>query len=88
MRLSQQAVQLVPTWRDAVEGPVYTGMQAQIQGWVGNTDAAIEQLTAVMKQAGAPSYGELKFDPSWDALREDPRFAGLIAAAAKPIKIE
>ena len=88
LRLSQQAVQLVPTWRDAVEGPVYTGMQAQIQGWVGNTDAAIEQLTAVMKQAGAPSYGELKFDPSWDALREDPRFAGLIAAAARPIKIE
>ncbi len=88
LRASQRAVQLVPSWRDAVEGPGYAGMQAMIQAWVGNKDAAIEQLTAVMKQAGAPSYGELKLDPGWDELRDDPRFAGLIAEAAKPLKIE
>jgi hypothetical protein len=63
-------------------------MQAMVQAWVGNKDAAIEQLTGLMKQAGSPSYGELKFDPGWDDLRQDPRFAGLIADAAKPIKID
>jgi serine/threonine protein kinase/tetratricopeptide (TPR) repeat protein len=88
LRASQQAVQLVPSWRDAVEGPSYASMQAMVQAWVGNKDAAIEQLTALMKQAGSPSYGELKFDPGWDDLRQDPRFAALIADAAKPIKID
>ncbi|HEX4665603.1 MAG TPA: protein kinase [Chthoniobacterales bacterium] len=88
LRASQQAVQLVPSWRDAVEGPGYAAMQAMVQAWVGNKEAAIEQLTALMKQAGSPSYGELKFDPDWDDLRQDPRFAELIAEAAKPIKIE
>ena len=88
LRKIQQAVQLVPSWRDATEGPAYAGMQAQIQAWVGNKDAAIEQLSGLLKQAGAPSYGELKFDPGWDDLRGDQRFDGLIAQAAKPVNLE
>lgn len=88
LRRSQEAVQLVPSWRDAVEGPAYASMQALIQAWVGNRDAAIEQLAAVMKQAGAPSYGELKLDPNWDELRGDPRFEKLILEAQKPIQVE
>ena len=56
----QRAVHLIPSWRDAMEGPAYASMQAQIQAWVGNKEAAIEQLGTVVKQAGGPSYGELK----------------------------
>ncbi len=88
LETGQQAVQLVPTWRDAAEGPHYAAMQAQIQAWLGNTEAAIEQLTALMKQPAGPSYGDLKFNPSWDALRGDPRFAGLLAEAQKPITLQ
>jgi serine/threonine protein kinase/tetratricopeptide (TPR) repeat protein len=88
LRASQQAVQLVPSWRDAAEGPGYASMQAQIQAWVGNKDAAIDQLTAVVKQAAGTSYGELKLDPAWDDLRGDPRFEKLIAEAKQPIPID
>ena len=88
LRTIQQAVQLIPSWRDATEGPAYAAMQAQIQAWVGNKDAAIEQLSGLLKQAAAPTYGELKFDPGWDDLRNDQRFEELIAQAAKPVTLE
>jgi len=88
LRTIQQAVQLIPSWRDATEGPAYAAMQAQIQAWVGNKDAAIEQLSGLLKQAAAPTYGDLKFDPGWDDLRNDQRFEELIAQAAKPVTLE
>jgi tetratricopeptide (TPR) repeat protein len=88
LRTIQQAVHLIPSWRDAMEGPAYASMQAQIQAWVGNKDAAIEQLRSVVKQPGGPSYGELKLDPGWDDLRADPRFEPLIAEAKQPIPID
>jgi eukaryotic-like serine/threonine-protein kinase len=88
LRTIQRAVHLIPSWRDAMEGPAYASMQAQIQAWLGDKDAAIEQLAKVLKQAGGPSYGELKLDPSWDVLRGDPRFAELIAEAKQPIPID
>ncbi len=88
LRVAQEAVQLVPIWRDATEGPRYAAMQAQIQAWLGNKEAAIEQLTAVVKLPAGPSYGDLKFNPSWDELRDDPRFALLLAEAQKPITLQ
>ncbi|MGH8095205.1 MAG: TPR end-of-group domain-containing protein [Chthoniobacterales bacterium] len=77
-------MQLIPTWRDATEGPLYATMQAQIHAWLGDRDAAIEQLARLVKLPAGPSYGELKLDPSWDDLRADPRFEGLLAEAARP----
>jgi hypothetical protein len=71
-----------------MEGPAYASMQAQVQAWIGNKDAAIEQLSALVRQASGPSYGELKLDPGWDDLRGDPRFEQLIAQAAKPVSLD
>ncbi len=88
LRWSQQAVQLVPTWRDAVDGPMIAGVQAQVQAWVGEKEKAINQLAKIVKRPGGPTYGELKLDPSWDDLRGHPRFAEIIAEAAKPIVFE
>ena len=88
LRLSQRSVQLVPSWRDAMEGPSYASMQAMINAWVGETDIAIQQLGGIVKQASGPSYGELKFDPGWDDLRSDPRFEELTAEAAKPVAFD
>jgi hypothetical protein len=34
------------------------------------------------------SAGELKLNPLWDELRNDPRFDKIIAEAAKPIKLD
>jgi tetratricopeptide (TPR) repeat protein len=88
LRVSHQYIQLVPSWRDATDGPVYATMQAQIQALVGDKEAAMKQLTGLVRQTGGPSYGELKFDPSWENLREDPRFAELVGQAAKPIALD
>jgi serine/threonine protein kinase/tetratricopeptide (TPR) repeat protein len=88
LRASQRSVELVPSWRDAAEGPFYANMQAQTLAWVGDKDAALKQLAAVVKLPGGPSFGELKLDPSWDELRGDPRFDALIAEAAHPISLD
>ncbi len=87
LRASQQSVELVPSWRDATEGPFYANMQAQILAWVGDKDAALKQLSGVVKLPAGPSFGELKLDPSWDDLRGDPRFDELIEEAAQPVPI-
>ncbi|MEO8044836.1 MAG: protein kinase [Spartobacteria bacterium] len=88
LRAGQQAVQMVPTWRDAAEGPDYAIMQAQILARLGEKDAAIELLTPLVKQPSGPNYGNLKLDPNWDALRGDPRFEELILEVRKPIPLD
>jgi hypothetical protein len=60
---------------------------AQICAWTGERDLAIEQLEALAKIPGGPSYGELRLSPVWDPLRGDPRFEKIIAESAKPIKL-
>jgi eukaryotic-like serine/threonine-protein kinase len=88
LRTSQRSVELIPSWRDAAEGPFYANMQAQTLAWVGDKDAALKQLTSVVKLPGGPSFGELKLDPSWDELRGDPRFDKLVAETAQPIPLD
>ena len=48
----------------------------------GRTELALEQLEAVTKIPGGPSYGELRLDPMWDPLRGDPRFEKIVASLA------
>ncbi len=88
LRLSQQAVELQPSWRDAAEGPGLAAMQAQIQAWIGEKESAINQLASIAKQPAGPSYGELKLDPAWDDLRGDTRFEKLVEEAGRPIPLE
>jgi TolB-like protein/tRNA A-37 threonylcarbamoyl transferase component Bud32 len=50
--------------------------------WAGEPDLALEQLEAVTKIPGGPSYGELRLDPMWDPLRGHPRFEKIVASLA------
>ena len=43
---------------------------------------AIEQLEIIAKIPAGPSYGELRFDPTWDSLRGDSRFEKIVASLA------
>jgi serine/threonine protein kinase/tetratricopeptide (TPR) repeat protein len=66
--------------------------------WSGERDAALEQLAAVARLPAVPvalfpgavgvSAGELKLNPIWDELRNDPRFEKIVAEAAKPIRFD
>jgi hypothetical protein len=55
---------------------------AMICAWAGEPDLALEQLEAVSKIPGGPSYGALRLDPMWDPLRGNPRFEKIVASLA------
>jgi eukaryotic-like serine/threonine-protein kinase len=85
---AEQVVRLVPISGDALEGPVHVTRLAQIYVWTGDYDAALKELAQIVKQPRGPSYGRLQLDPTWDAIRGDPRFEEILAEAARPLRIE
>jgi TolB-like protein/Tfp pilus assembly protein PilF len=86
-RAMERGMELVPTAQDPMfgsftnEGSIKRSF-AIICAWAGETDLALEQLEAVTKNPGGPSYGELRLDPMWDPLRGDPRFEKIVASLA------
>jgi hypothetical protein len=75
----RRAVELRPISNDAVGGATVIGNLAMIYAWVGDVDSAMERLIfLVAKTPGGPHSGQLKFDPAWDAVRHDPRFAKML----------
>ena len=78
----RRAVELRPISNDALDGAVVIGNLAMIYAWVGEVDSAIERLTFLAKTPAGPDYGQLKFDPAWDGLRGDARFAKIVASLA------
>ena len=84
----RRAVELVPVSFDAVEAREYGKNLALAYAWLGERDLAIEQLSTLAGVPHGVPYGELKLDPAWDTLRDDPRFAQIVADAAKPIVLK
>jgi hypothetical protein len=91
------AVDLWPLKRDALNASDLRTLLAIVYMWSGERYAALEQLAELAKLPVLPSFlptspglnaGELKLDPIWDDLRNDPRFDKIIAEAAKPIKLD
>jgi TolB-like protein/Flp pilus assembly protein TadD len=74
----RRAVELRPISDDALDGVRIITKVAMIYAWLGDNDAAIERLTFLAKTPGGPDYGQLKFDPAWDGLRGDARFAKIV----------
>jgi len=87
LRECAKAVDLRPVSRDALEGPEILARLALAYTWTGDRDRAIEVLSQIVNVPNGPSYGELKFDPLWDNLRDDPRWAGLLSESAGPVKL-
>jgi tetratricopeptide (TPR) repeat protein len=86
-RAMELRARVLPTAQDPMFGS-YTNEAflrrsfAMICAWAGEPDLALEQLEAVTKVPGGPSYGELRLDPMWDPLRGDPRFEKIVASLA------
>jgi TolB-like protein/class 3 adenylate cyclase/Tfp pilus assembly protein PilF len=74
----RRAVELRPISNDAVDGAAVIGNLAMIYAWVGDVDSAMERLVFLAKTPGGPDYGQLKFDPAWDAVRREARFAKIL----------
>jgi TolB-like protein/Tfp pilus assembly protein PilF len=79
------ACDMLPVAKDAAEGVRLIIDLASIYALTGEKDLALEWLEMVSKLPSGPSYGELRLDPEWDSLRDDPRFQKIVAfLAPKP----
>jgi hypothetical protein len=79
---ARHAVELRPIAQDSLVGPRRVHNLALVYAWTGEHALAIEQLEIIAKIPAGPSYGELRFDPTWDSLRGDSRFEKIVASLA------
>ncbi|HSE13696.1 MAG TPA: hypothetical protein VLB69_13780, partial [Rudaea sp.] len=89
LREGRQALALLPASRDAVTGPAMLVRLAALEVRVGENDAAFEHLRQALALSSgmAISSALLKLDPVWDPIRNDPRFAQLLALGEGPVEI-
>jgi serine/threonine-protein kinase len=73
----RRAVELLPTAKDAYDGPLIGAKLAVIYAQVGQSDRAIELLTDLVAIPNGPTPGTLRIEPEWDPLRGDARFEKL-----------
>lgn len=64
---------------DAVNKPNAEATLAQIQARFGDLDSATAALPHLLEVPAGITVADLRFNPFWDPLRKDPRFAKLVA---------
>ena len=79
VRSGERAVELLPETVDAFDGPILVISLARIYTFVGEHEMAISRLEHSLSTPAGVTVNELKFDPTWDALRQHPQFQKLIA---------
>ena len=86
IRIARRGVELYPVNKNALDGTNLLKILALVYTWTGEEEAALELLSDLVKMPNALEATELALDPGWDNLRDDPRFADLVAESAKPIE--
>jgi TolB-like protein/Flp pilus assembly protein TadD len=78
-----RATALLPLSQDMLDGSFYLARLARIEAQVGETESAIKHIEQLLAAPAGyeVSAASLRFDPTWDPLRNDPRFQKVIAAA-------
>jgi serine/threonine-protein kinase len=74
----EQAVALLPVAQDAVIGANLAQDLARIYTYVGETDAALDQIDYVLSIPSWFSIALLRLEPYWDPLRDHPRFQEIL----------
>jgi len=78
VRHGRRAVELYPVEKDALEGPSFLAALARIHAVLGHREQALDLLERVMAIPGRLDPANLRYDPEWGALRDDPRFRALL----------
>jgi serine/threonine protein kinase/Tfp pilus assembly protein PilF len=77
---ARRAVELQPISHDAMDGPSHVFSLAVVYAQTDQPDRAFEQLDILARiPSNWTSYGLFKFEPAFDPLRKDARFAKLLA---------
>ena len=85
---ARRAVELRPTSVDALMGPGNEMRLAEVLAVTGAREEALEALARLVKIPFGLNYGNLKFSPYWDELRDDPRFEKILAESALPLPLD
>ena len=86
LRHARRAAEILPTSIDAVEGAMCEMYLAAVLVMTGDRDATFDKLSKLVKLPfGIINYGDLKLNPVWDDLRDDPRFDRILAQSALPL---
>ncbi|HEY5227559.1 MAG TPA: CDC27 family protein, partial [Opitutaceae bacterium] len=76
---ADKIVALVPESLDCVDGPQKSFARAKILAWAGDKDEALSELARLAHTPYAcTGVSEIRCDPSWIPLREDPRFKAIL----------
>jgi eukaryotic-like serine/threonine-protein kinase len=79
IRSAERSVALMPVTKDAFSGAYNQHLLATTYAVLGEHEKAIDQLEALLRVPYFLSAGWLQVDPTWDALRGNPRFERLMA---------
>ena len=85
LRHARRATEILPSNVDAVAGPMCEMRLAQVLAATGDHDGAFDKLGKLVKLPFGPNHGDLKLNPMWDDLRNDPRFDRIVAESAVPL---
>ena len=66
-------------------GPMCEMRLAQVLAMTGDRDGAFDKLGKLVKLPFGLNHGDLKLNPMWDDLRNDPRFDRILAESALPL---
>jgi eukaryotic-like serine/threonine-protein kinase len=82
VREGRRAVAMLPMAKDAFVGPYLQHQLARIYILVGEPEKALDQLEPLLKVPYFLSPGWLRIDPTFDPLRNNPRFRKLVEGTA------
>jgi hypothetical protein len=76
---------MLPPSVDAVLGPGCEMRLAQVLAMTRDLDGAFDKLDKLVKLPFGLNQGDLKLNPMWNDLRDDPRFERILAESALPL---
>ena len=79
---AKRACEMLPVSKDAVDGPGLLVNLAVVYAWSNELDLAFTTLGPLTRMPLGIYYGQLKRDPYWEPLRNDPRYGELLAQLA------
>lgn len=85
LRHARHAAEMLPPSVDAVGGAMCEMNLVAVLVMTGDRDATFDKLSKLVKLPFSLTHGDLKLNPIWDDLRDDPRFDRILAESALPI---